>query len=119
MMTDKDKQRVEQFRPTLEQMLEELLSLRESSAQSREAVQLDQQSVGRLSRMDAMQAQQMALAADRQRKMQISRIRRALRQMDDGEFGYCVECGDEISNGRLGADPTAHLCVSCASRKSA
>ncbi|MGD9656662.1 MAG: TraR/DksA family transcriptional regulator [Methylocystis sp.] len=59
----------------------------------------------------------MALAADRQRKMQISRIQRALRQMDEGEFGYCVECGDEIPEGRLRADPTAHLCVSCASRK--
>lgn len=119
MMTDKDKQRVERFRPTLEQMREEFLSLIELSAQSREAVQLDQQSVGRLSRMDAMQAQQMALAADRQRKMQISRIGRALRQMDEGEFGYCVECGDEIPDGRLEADPTAHLCVGCASRKSA
>jgi DnaK suppressor protein len=117
MMTDEDKRRIKTFRPALEQMLEELLSLRESSAQSREAVQLDQQSVGRLSRMDAMQAQQMALAADRQRKMQISRIQRALRQMDEGEFGYCVECGDEIPEGRLWADPTAHLCVSCASRK--
>lgn len=112
-------QRVERFRPTLEQMREEFLSLIELSAQSREAVQLDQQSVGRLSRMDAMQAQQMALAADRQRKMQISRIGRALRQMDEGEFGYCVECGDEIPDGRLEADPTAHLCVGCASRKSA
>lgn len=117
MMTDEDKRRIKTFRPALERMLEELLSLRESSAQSREAVQLDQQSVGRLSRMDAMQAQQMALAADRQRKMQISRIQRALRQMDEGEFGYCVECGDEIPEGRLRADPTAHLCVSCASRK--
>jgi DnaK suppressor protein len=68
--------------------------------------------------MDALQAQQMALAADRQRQVQISRIRRALSQMEQGDFGYCVECGNEIPDGRLEADPSAHLCVNCASRKS-
>jgi DnaK suppressor protein len=114
---DRDRQRIERFRPRLERMLGELLELRDSSAQDRAAVQLDQQSVGRLSRMDAMQAQQMALAADRQRQVQISRIRRALSQMDRGEFGYCVECGNAIPDGRLDADPSAHLCIGCASLK--
>jgi len=99
-------------------MLNELLSLRDSSAQDRAAVQLDQQSVGRLSRIEAMQAQQVALAADRRRQVQIRRIRRALSQMDQGEFGDSVECGNEIPEGRLEADPSAHLCVECASRKS-
>ncbi|MEX0751451.1 MAG: TraR/DksA C4-type zinc finger protein [Xanthobacteraceae bacterium] len=113
-MTDIDRQRIERYRPRLERLLEELLALRDASAQGRAAVPLDQQSVGRLSRMDAMQAQQMALAADRQRQAQISRIRRALSQMDHGEFGYCLECGNEIPDGRLNADPAAHLCVSCA-----
>lgn len=114
-MTDIQRQRVDKFRPRLEQMLNELLSLRESSMQDRAAVQLDQQSVGRLSRVDALQAQQVALAADRQRQEQISRIRRALSVMDRGEFGYCVKCGNEIPEGRLEADPSAPLCVGCAS----
>jgi DnaK suppressor protein len=61
-----------------------------------------------------MQHQQMALAADRQRQVQVSRIRRALKQIDDGEFGYCLHCGNEIPEGRLEADPAAHLCVACA-----
>lgn len=105
------------FRPRLQSQLEELLRLRDEAAASRAAVELDQQSVGRLSRMDAIQAQQMALAADRQRQVQISRIKRALSQMDAGEFGDCVECGNEIPDGRLEVDPSAHLCVTCASLK--
>ena len=116
-MSDAQQRRVEKFRPRLEQMLADLLALRDSRSEDRAAVQLDQQSVGRLSRMDALQAQQMALAVDRQRQVQISRIRRALSQMDQGEFGYCAECGNEIPEGRLEADPSVHLCVGCASRQ--
>ena len=108
----------ERFRPRLEQMLDELLKLMDSSVESRAAVHLDQQSVGRLSRMDAMQAQQIALAADRRRQLQVSRIRRALKQLDDGEFGYCLECGNPIPEGRLEADPAAHLCLACATARS-
>ena len=110
--------RGDRFRARLEQMLDELLKLREASTQGREAVELDQQSVGRLSRMDAIQVQQMALAADRGRKLQISRIQRALKQIASGEYGYCFACGIEIPDGRLEADPAAHLCVQCATIKS-
>jgi DnaK suppressor protein len=117
-MTDRQQDCLARFRPRLEAQLAELLQLRDAGAADRAAVQLDQQSVGRLSRIDAMQAQQMALAADRQRQVQISRIKRALSQMDAGEFGYCVECGNEIPDGRLEVDPSAHLCVTCASLKS-
>lgn len=116
-MSGADKPRGERFRPRLERMLDELLKLRDASAQNREAVQLDQQSVGRLSRMDAMQQQQMALTADRQRQVHVDRIRRALKQIDDGEFGHCLECGNEIPEGRLDADPAAHLCVACATAR--
>jgi len=67
--------------------------------------------------MDAMQAQQMALAGDRRRQVEISRIRRALKDIDEGDFGYCAACGGAISDGRLEADPTVHLCIACAASK--
>jgi DnaK suppressor protein len=38
--------------------------------------------------------------------------------LERGEFGYCVECGNEIGAGRLDADPAAHLCITCASARS-
>jgi DnaK suppressor protein len=105
------------FRPRLEATLAELEAERESTAAGRAPVELDQQSVGRLSRMDAMQQQQMALATDRQRETQIARIRNALDRMDKGEFGICADCGEDILEKRLEADPAAPLCVACAGAK--
>lgn len=38
----------------------------------------------------------------------------ALRRLDDGTYGFCIRCGDEIAQGRLVAMPEAALCASCA-----
>ncbi|MEC9343404.1 MAG: TraR/DksA C4-type zinc finger protein [Pseudomonadota bacterium] len=84
------------------------------SGEAREAVELDQQSVGRLSRMDAMQAQAMAQAQERRRRQDLVRIDMALRRLDAGDYGYCTECDAEIPDGRLAIDPMAEKCVSCA-----
>ena len=84
------------------------------SADDRNAVTLDQQSVGRLSRMDAIQQQAMAQAQERSRTAELMRIDQAFRRLDDGEYGYCGECGDEIPDKRLEIDPSAMSCVKCA-----
>lgn len=83
-------------------------------AEDRGTVMLDQTSVGRLSRMDAMQRQAMAEATHRRRNARQSRIDAALARIDEGEFGYCVDCGEEIASKRLELDPTIPTCVSCA-----
>lgn len=93
---------------------EELTALSEISADSRQAVMLDQQSVGRLSRMDALQAQAMAQANERHRRAELSRIDSALRRIDEDEYGSCLKCGEEILENRLKADPAASFCVECA-----
>lgn len=80
----------------------------------RAVVTLDQQSVGRLSRMDALQRQAMAQAAARRRGARRQRVEAALRRLDAGEFGFCEECGDEIAARRLDLDPAVSTCVSCA-----
>ena len=64
--------------------------------------------------MDAMRAQAMSIAAKQRREVQIVRIDAALRRLDEGEFGYCMECGNEIPGPRLTLDPTLVLCVGCA-----
>ncbi len=92
----------------------ELQELSEISAQDRQVVSLDQQSVGRLSRMDALQRQAMAEAQERQRAQELVRIEQALRRLADGEFGYCMACGEEIAEGRLNVDPAATHCITCA-----
>lgn len=79
-------------------------------------VELDQQTVGRLSRMDAMQHQAMARAQQTRRNTEIVRLNAALARMDEGEFGYCEDCGDEIASKRLDLDPAATKCITCASQ---
>ncbi len=81
---------------------------------AQKTVTLDQQSVGRLSRMDALQGQAMAKATQARRAAQRQRIMAALVRLDDGEFGYCAACGDEIAANRLELDPTVPTCISCA-----
>lgn len=105
---------LEAARKALLSRREELTALSEISAESRQAVTLDQQSVGRLSRMDALQAQAMAQANERHRRAELSRIDSALRRIDEDEYGYCLKCGEEISENRLKADPAASFCVECA-----
>lgn len=49
---------------------------------------------------------------DRERKL-IKKIEEAIGMLDDGEYGYCEACGDEIGIKRLEARPTALLCIDC------
>ncbi len=79
-------------------------------------VVLDQQSVGRLSRMDALQNQAMARAQQQRRDTEAARLTAALHRLRIGEFGWCEECGNDIPARRLDLDPAARLCVSCAGR---
>jgi DnaK suppressor protein len=94
---------------------EQLLREGEANADSRDTVELQQDSVGRLSRMDAMQQQAMAQATERRREAESARISAALKRLDEGEWGYCLSCGDEIAAKRLGHDPSVTNCIKCAS----
>ena len=78
-------------------------------------VQLDQQSVGRLSRMDALQNQAMAKAQQGRRDAEAKGLRAALGRIEEGEFGYCEDCGEEIAPRRLELNPAVTRCVGCAS----
>jgi len=91
----------------------EIEEMSKNSSSGRQAVVLDQQSVGRLSRMDAMQQQAMAQAQERNRAATLVRIDQAFKLMAQGEYGYCLSCGDEIVERRLEIDPTATHCVAC------
>ncbi len=106
--------RIARFRPRIEAELEELAAASATSAGARGPVALDQQSVGRLSRMDAMQGQAMAQEAERRRQARIVALKAALARIDEGEFGDCAECGEPIPEKRLEIDPTVMVCVACA-----
>ena len=91
-----------------------LLEAGETGQQAEEVVELDQARVGRLSRMDAMQAQAMSRETGRRRRQQILNIDAALERVGSSEYGLCFECGETINPKRLQADPVASLCINCA-----
>lgn len=101
-------------RRALERQRAELEELSATTAEARRPVELDQQSVGRLSRMDALQVQAMAQAVDARRRERLQRIAAALGRVEDGEYGYCAECGEAIPPERLAIEPTIERCVDCA-----
>ena len=105
---------LEQFRTKLLRLRTELQGLEETSKEATKPVELDQASVGRLSRMDAMQSQQMAQELARRRQQQLVRIEGALRRIESGDYGYCSVCDEEIDVRRLTLDPTNTRCVKCA-----
>ncbi len=102
-----------QIRETLLALLADLDQQDGRAAKSQRPVRLDQQAVGRLSRMDALQQQAMAKATQQRRDQMKTRLKAALARLETGEYGYCTICGEEIETRRLEFDPTAPICISC------
>jgi len=103
------------LRAQLVERLESLRAASETTADNRRPVELDQTSVGRVSRMDAMQGQAMAVATEQRRRDEARRIEAAIKRIDEGEYGYCIACGEDIAEKRLAVDPTVATCIKCAS----
>lgn len=94
-----------------------LRQLLEEAEAGCDTVALDQTRVGRLSRMDAMQSQSMNQAAQLRRRHELERLNLALQRIDEEDYGYCEDCGERISEGRLLLDPAALYCVHCAGQR--
>jgi DnaK suppressor protein len=109
-MNDRD---LQQFRAKLTTMQAELRAVSEAATGVTKPVELDQTSVGRISRMDAMQLQQMLRETARRRKQLLVKIDGALRRLETGRFGPCFQCGEQIDLRRLDADPTITRCRDC------
>lgn len=100
-------------RDRLSELLAQLDTEDVLGSESQQTVELDQQAVGRLSRMDALQNQEMAKAQAGRRYAQRQRIAAAFTRLDEGEYGYCTDCGDLLDAARLATDPTLPRCLSC------
>jgi DnaK suppressor protein len=96
---------------------DELQQVDESSREAASTVELDQTRVGRLSRMDALQGQAMSKATRQRRETELRRIAVALKRIESGDYGYCLECDEEIAPARLDIEPAAPLCINCASKR--
>jgi len=106
----------ERFRARLLQLCSKLEASREAGSGATATVELDQQRQGRLSRMDALGAQQISAATQRRREEMLVRVRRAIKRMDSGEYGWCVICDEPIDPRRLEVDPPIETCIRCAER---
>lgn len=94
----------------LELALEEQLQI---GSDASDVVTLDQSKVGRVSRMDAMQQQQMALSTRSKSQQRLLKVKSALKAIESGEYGYCRRCDEIIGFPRLQAQPEAPLCIGC------
>ena len=106
---------IDALRRRLEETLAELEAAEEATRDRRAPVELDQTSVGRLSRMDAMQMQAMAAAQSLRRIETIARTRAAIDRVRNGTYGECQRCGEEVEEKRLDLDPATPFCLACAS----
>ena len=110
-MPDSNATDEEAVRVALLGMRKELRDMLENACENTSPVELDQTQQGRLSRIDAMQQQAMADETQRRRRVRLVQIDAALARLDDGEYGYCVTCGEEINADRLALDPAITLCL--------
>jgi DnaK suppressor protein len=100
------------YKKYLEEALDEVGKYLESSEDAAAAVAPDK-GLGRLSRMEAMQDQQLVMEMRRRKKRQLVEIKLAISRLEMGNYGNCVFCGKEISPERLEVAPEVQTCMSC------
>jgi DnaK suppressor protein len=94
----------------------QLARLERSMAVTEEAVRpvkLDQQAVGRLSRMDSLQNQHMSMGLQEREQVRYAAIHAALGRLADGSYGRCTACGASLHPGRLLVMPEVGTCPGC------
>lgn len=96
------------LRTRKQELSENLLSLKESA----QPVDLNDP-IGRLSRMDAIQHQQITLNNKRQIELNLKQVDQAMIRLKNDEYGICLSCEDEIEEKRLLAKPEAPFCIKC------
>ncbi len=92
--------------------LEQQLGLSENSTA---VVTLDQSAVGRVSRVDALQQQSMALSLQRSAQQTLKQVQVALASIERDCFGYCQHCDEPIAFARLQIQPATRFCLKCQS----
>lgn len=93
----------------------ELEVLLENTGQSSKPVDLEEP-IGRLSRMDAMQQQQMAVAGRQAQQQRLQLLKNALAAIARDDYGACRRCEEPIGYQRLKVRPESPFCLSCQSR---
>ena len=112
-MTVLTEEQLETFRARLEDAKAAAQSLLAQSAQGEERVEVSGSSIGRLTRIDAIQMQGMSQMSRAQLDVRLQQIEAALECFAHGTYGTCRSCKSSIHLARLEALPEAPLCVEC------
>ena len=103
-----------ELRAELERQLRKLQRSMRVTAEAAAPVELDQTTVGRLSRMDSLQSQGLSRSLQEREEMKLILLREALARLEGGSYALCVTCGGEVPFERLCVFPEAPSCTSCA-----
>jgi len=76
-------------------------------------VDLDQQLIGRLSRMDSIIDKEMSVAKLERQKLRLNQLEEALKNLENEDFGVCIDCGDYIEFQRIKSNPVVKKCFDC------
>lgn len=109
----------EAFRQRLHDELHQIAETLEQGKSAASIVELDQSSIGRVSRIDALQQQAMAQSMQDRLHTRQRQIDAALTRMDNGRFGLCCACETDLEPDRLNADPATVCCMDCAEKRAA
>lgn len=109
-------EQLSEFRASLLSLVDELGEQLATSRAGAAPVDLDEP-IGRLSRMEAMQQQQMTKAHKRRIELRLQQASAALGRLERGEYGECLLCGELISEKRLRAKPESPMCLPCQSER--
>jgi len=104
------------LRHALQTLERELANAHERSADAAAPVDLEEP-IGRVSRIDAIAQQRMVEASRASMQLRLQQVRAALRRCDEGEYGACITCGEEVGFPRLHARPEAPCCIACQSER--
>ena len=76
-------------------------------------VDLDQQLIGRLSRMDSIIDKEMSVAKLERQKLRLNQLEEALKNLENEDFGVCIDCGADIEFQRIKSNPVVKKCFDC------
>ncbi len=107
---------IEALHAQLLELVEQLQATLDSTRDAARPVELDQTTMGRVSRIDAIQQQKMIEASRRNQTVRLRQARAALARIADDEYGDCLKCDEPIGTARLTARPESPFCVACQGR---
>lgn len=113
-LTDDQRESLAEALRTLKERLSATL---DGQGDAAKPVELDQTKMGRVSRIDAIQQQEMARSAEASARQRLALVRRALEALEEDEYGYCRLCEEPIAFRRLQARPESPFCVECQGKR--